>query len=285
MTNEELTKIHSDLTVQVKEYIEAIIEEYSSYMPEETLNRLISIDDYSKIVKIYETGSINASASRIQINMPLCADRVLTTFSKVPGYGIHKKHKSYTDETLIENNNTFIHYVLHTFISGTDAKGYYEDLLLHETMHYCGSGGASALKEGINELLTRKLALKKNFRTNGCGYPNEVKLALELQNLFGEDIINKIAFIDSNRQIYQLLEEELGTESAVLYVTIERTADKIFDKIYYKKMHSYDGITGILRKIVNYLKVDYTEVYEILTDYKEKQLITTNNQKMKMKNR
>lgn len=146
-------------------------------------------------------------------------------------------------------------------------------------------GGASALKEGINELLTRKLALKKNFRTNGCGYPNEVKLALELQNLFGEDIINKIAFIDSNRQIYQLLEEELGTESAVLYVTIERTADKIFDKIYYKKMHSYDGITGILRKIVNYLKVDYTEVYEILTDYKEKQLITTNNQKMKMKNR
>ena len=42
---------------------------------------------------------------------------------------------------MIINNNSFMDYVIHLFISGTNAEGYYQDLLLHETLHFCGSGG------------------------------------------------------------------------------------------------------------------------------------------------
>ena len=101
-----------------------------------------------------------------------------------------------------------------------DTKDYYDDMLLHETMHFCGSGGASALKEGINELITRKIALKKNFKTNGCGYPKEVKIAYELQNIFGEEVLDQIAFINSLPEICYFLDKTLGSDASKLYQDI-----------------------------------------------------------------
>lgn len=199
--------------------------------------------------------------------MPLCADKLLNTASKIPGYGINKEHKSYNSENLISNNNTYINYIYHVFLSGTNAEGYYDDLLLHETMHFCGSGGSSALKEGINELLTRKLALEKGFRTTGCAYPKEVQLAFQLQNIFGEDILNQIAFINSERNIYFFLANTLGLESAELYTKVSKGMEKEFNEKYYANMDSYSGFTGIMKKMLNYRKINYSSVYKILNDY------------------
>ena len=64
----------------------------------------------------------------------------------------------------------------------------------------------SDLQEGINELLTRKVAIERKFRINACGYPKEVKISYELPKIFGEDRLNQIAFISDERYIrYALL--------------------------------------------------------------------------------
>ena len=66
--------------------------------------------------------------------------------------------------------NIFFAYVKHVSISDTDTEGYYDDILLHEVMHFCGGDGRSVLKEGINELFIRKIlfAYEKVFWHNRC---------------------------------------------------------------------------------------------------------------------
>ena len=267
MTDVEKNKIQSNLAKHLQEYISAIIEKYGKYIPEERLAILNNISNFENLIKIYDYGSVNAYATDSEISMPLCADKLLNIAGKIPGYGINKKHKSYNSKNLIINNNTYINYIFHVFVSGTNAEGYYDDMLLHETMHFCGSGGSSALKEGINELLTRKLALEKGFITNGCGYPKEVQLAFQLQNVFGEEILDQIAFINSEENIYFFLVNTLGLEAAKLYLKVSQAMEKEFSEKYYDKMDNYDGLTGIIRKTLDYSKIDYSKVYKILDDY------------------
>lgn len=267
MNDDEKIKIQGNLAKKLKEYISAIIERYGKYIPRERVVELNNINDFKSLIKIYDYGSVNAYANEYEIVMPLCADKILNIASKIPGYGINKNHQSYNSKTLISNNNTYINYILHVFVSGTNVEGYYDDLLLHETMHFCGSGGGSALKEGINELLTRKLALEKGFRTNGCGYPKEVQVAVRLQNIFGEDILNQIAFINSEQNIYIFLVNTLGLEAAELYKNVSQEMEKEFDEKYYEKMDSFGGISGILKKTLYYHKINYSNVYKILNDY------------------
>ena len=259
-------EIKNNLSKTLEKYIKGIIDMYGSYIPKERLDFLENIKDFSSIIKIYDYGSINAYANDKEISMPLCADKILSKASKIPGFGINKNHQSYNKKQ-ITNNNTFIHYLYHVFVSGTTTEKYYDDMLLHETMHFCGVDGRTALKEGITELLTRKTALEKDFKTNGCGYPKEVKIAFELQQIFSEDILNQIAFLKNEKEIYFYLTNTLGLEEAMLYIKISNEMEKEFNDKYYSNMDTYNGITGIFKKTYNYSKIDYTNVYKMLEDY------------------
>lgn len=265
--NINLENVHKKLTESIKEYVELIRKEYGIHMPIEVLHRLNNIDDYSQILRIYDYGEVSAYASEEEIAMPLCADKLLKIASKVPGYGINKNHKSYNDENIIVNNNTFLTYIMHVFISGTDAEGYYDDLLLHEVMHFCGSDGASALKEGINELLTRMLAKKYNLRTNSCGYPKEVKLAYNLMNCFGKNIIIRLAFIKGFEKELNFIRENLGDDAANLYFQVCNTAEKEFDEKYYSHMSKFSGAIGLAKKVLFYKRIDYSNVYQMIDNY------------------
>lgn len=151
MSNIDMKNVHDNLTNRIKEYIKIIIKEYGRYIPDDVMKKLTSITDYSKILKIYDYGEVNAYASSENIMMPLCADKILNIASKIPGYGINKNHKTYNDDNIVINDNTYFTYIKHIFISGSNAEDYYSDLLLHETMHYCGGNGSTVLKEGMNE--------------------------------------------------------------------------------------------------------------------------------------
>lgn len=235
-------------------------------MPIDTLNRINSIDDY-KILRIYDYGEVSAYANRENISMPLCADRLLTLLSKVPFYGINKNHRTYNNENIIVNDNTFFTYISHVFISGTNAEGYYDDLLLHEVMHFCGSDGGSVLKEGFNELLTRMIAKKYNLRTNSCGYPKEVKLAYDLMNCFGEDIVVKLSFINGFENELNFLRDNLGEDAVNLYYQVTKMAEKEFSSKYYSHMTEFSGALGIAKKILFYKKIDYSGVYQMIDNY------------------
>lgn len=267
MSNVIESHVKSNLSIKLETYIKAIIDKYGTYIPKETLNKIQNITDYKEIIKIYDYGSVNAFASKNEISLPLCADKLLKIASKIPGYGIYKNHKTYNEKNLVINNNTYITYLLHAFISGTDAEGYYEDMLLHETMHFCGGKGGLALKEGINEFLTRKIAKESNFKTNGCGYPKEVKIANELQNLFGEEIIDQIAFLE-NHDTFIFLRNKLGFDVAILYLNISQKMEEEFYDKYYSNIDSYSGLKGIAKKTIDYQKINYSEIYKMIEKYK-----------------
>lgn len=114
----DFSKLHEKLTIQVEEYIKAIIDEYDQFIPIDRKVQLNNIKNYNNIIKIYDYGSINGYASSNGISMPLCADKVLKLISKIPGFGINRNHHSYDESNLIINNNTFMSYILHIFISG-----------------------------------------------------------------------------------------------------------------------------------------------------------------------
>ena len=270
MTDDKLNQIHENLTNQVSVYIRGIISKYGEYMVPVKVEYLKSIKDYSKIVKIYDYGSINGYANSDGIYMPLCADKVLEKVSKIPGYGINKKHQTYNDNTLVENNNTFVNYVYHIFVSGTDAQRYYDDLLLHETLHFCGSGGSFAISEGINELLTRQIAHEFGYHTNGCAYPNEVEVALRLSKVFGSDVITRLAFIRSFKQSLDYLDMTLGSAASSLYNDVMIAMEDEFQEKYYKNMDSYNGLVGIARKTIDYRKINYKKANELIDEYEKK---------------
>ena len=142
---------------------------------------------------------------------------------------------------------------------------YFKEILLHETMHFCGSGGGTAIREGINELKTRQLAKKYNLLTSSCGYPKETKIAYELEKLFGEDTINKISFSKNNQEIKEIL-DSISPEAYTFYFTLE----KLMEKEFYDKYKKYDfpGLTGPFKKAQKYNSIDYTEVYALINQYK-----------------
>lgn len=269
-TKDELDKIHKNLTLTLEKYIKTITKTYGRFIPKERLTYLYNIKDYSNIIQIFDYSSINGYANNKYIALPLNADKAFDELKKIPGYGINKNHKVYDNTTLIINNNTFMTYVDHVIKKGMTLEDYFNDLLLHETMHFCGSGGSTALKEGINELLTRKIALENNFKTSGCAYPKEVRIAYTLQQMLGEDTINQIAFINNELDILNYLEDIIGKEASDLYLDISGIMNNEFQTKYYKDMNSYNGLEGIKKKVENYQNIDYTKVYELIDEYNKK---------------
>ena len=265
--------IVAKLKTRLAEYVKAIVEMYGKDIPQDRLVELIHLNYDDDLINIYDYGSINGMANDKSISLPLCADRLFKIAKKIPGYAINKNHRLYSDDNLLLNNNGFLKYVFHAFISGTDTEGYYEDILLHEALHFCGSGGSSALREGMNELLTRKLAKEKGFRTNGSAYPKEVNVVYHLQELFGEDIINKISFMNSEGEIALFLTTHLGMDACSLYLSISREMEKEFNEKYYSKFDTYNGISGVIRKTLNYHKINYSKIYQMMDNYRKQKNI------------
>lgn len=133
-------------------------------------------------------------------------------------------------------------------------------------MHFCGSGGGIAIREGINELKTRQLAEKYDLLTSACGYPKETRIAYELEKLFGENIINQIAFSKSNREIKEIL-DKISKDATVFYFLLEETMEKEFYNKYMR--HKFPGITGPIKKMNMYNRIDYSEAYTLVEEYKK----------------
>ena len=82
-------------------------------------------------------------------------ENIETDLKKIPGFGMMKNHKTCDQDNMIINDNTYITYIKHVFLKGLTPEEYFKEILLHETLHFCGSGGGTAIREGINELKTR----------------------------------------------------------------------------------------------------------------------------------
>lgn len=247
------------LADDMKKYVELILKEYGACIPESTREELGSIDDYINNIVVEDTGTISMFAEGTSVIMPEGAYKIFKYMKLVPGYGINKNHKSYADGEII-NDNTYFDYIKHVLISGMDVEEFFRDTLLHETMHVCGSGGADAIREGFTELKTRELAKKHGLKASRCGYPKEVGIASEFQELVGEDMGNMITFAEDDKQIYAVLQEKCGDKIANLYFEISSLMNEELDRKY---DHSkFGGLMGPIKKAQAYSSIDYTKVYE-----------------------
>ena len=266
---DNIEKIHQDLTLKINDYIKAIFKGYGKYMPENIIKKIKNLTNYNHIIKIEDYGNISAHANNYHVYLPLSATKVFDKIKKYPLYGINKKHTTTKDNNII-NNNTFLTYIYHTLVTGNKVKDYYDDLLLHETMHYCGGDGASVLKEGMNELLTRILAQKYNLKTSYCGYPKEVKLCNKLMSLLGKETIYQLAFIKDFNDELMYIQNKCGYQLAKLYYDVTKIANEEFYQKYYKHTNNFNGVKGVFKKAQLYSKINYTKVEKLINDYYKK---------------
>lgn len=258
----QIEKDKKILIKDIKKYINIIKEEYKDII--EIPNSII--DKLEDKVHIKETGTISLYISDNEFYFPIEAYHVLNSYKNNPIFGSNKKHKTYTKDTLLENNNTFYTYIEHLILIGATPLQYFKEVLLHETMHFCGSNGANSLMEGLNEYLTRKLALKYNLKTNGCGYPKEIKIIIELEKIFGEETLKQIAFSNSSKEIEQIL-NNINPKATNFFFELTNIMEEEFYNKYYK--FKFPGLNGPLEKAKKYNDINYDKAYELINKFKE----------------
>ena len=267
----EMIRTKKLLAEDMKKYVAIILEEYKDIIPHERQLFLNSIINFENNVSIVNSGTISMFATANGVLMPMGAYKVFQIIKNIPGYGVNKNHKSYQEGEIL-NDNTYYDYIKHVYISGMSVEDFFRDTLLHETMHFCGAGGSSFLREGFTELKTRELAQKYGLRASRCGYPKEVGIAYRLQKMFGKTIADSITFADSQEEIKGILLNSYGEKITNLYFEIEAMMNASARKVY---DHSkFGGIFGPIKKAKAYSKIDYTDVYEKL---KEMERLFNNN--------
>ena len=269
------------LAEDMKKYVEVILKEYATVIPEERQEYLKKIDEYYSKIIVEESGTISMFATARGIIMPKGAYKIFKYMKLIPGYGINKKYRSYKEGEIL-NKNTYYDYIKHVFISGMNVEEFFRDSLLHETMHFCGSHGARAIREGLTELKTREVAQKYGLRASRCGYPKEVDVVSKLQKIIGIDIANKITFARSNDEINEILQQNCGSEVANLFFEISYLMD---NELTAKYNHSkFGGILGPIKKAKAYSQIDYSKIYEKLKAFEEEKISNINNHKKKFTN-
>lgn len=251
--------IKNNLIQEIEKLVAIIKKEYSNLVD-------IPLDcDLKERVHIKQIDTISLFVKNKEFYFPLDAFKVFRTLQKLPGFGKNKNHKTYNADNIILNDNTYITYIKHVFLKGLSAEEYFKESLLHETLHFCGSGGGTAIREGINELKTRQLAKKYGLLTSACGYPKETKIAYELEQIFGEKIINEISFAKNNKEIKAIL-DAISSESSAFFFELEAIMEKEFYHKYMK--HNFPGLTGPIKKAKKYHAINYTKAYELIAKYK-----------------
>lgn len=258
----DTNNIKNNLITEIEKLVEIIRKEYPSLVDIPTNY------DLQELVHIEETGTISLFVRNKNFYFPLDAFKVLETLRKIPGFGAVKNHKTCNQDNMIINDNTYITYIKHVFLKGLTPEEYFKENLLHETLHFCGSGGGTAIREGINELKTRQLAKKYNLLTSSCGYPKETKIAYEIEQIFGEDIINRIAFSKNVQETKEIL-DSISPEATTFYFSLEAIMEEEFYNKYMK--YNFPGLNGPLKKTQKYNSIDYTKAYELLNEYKKLQ--------------
>ena len=269
----EQEKDKKNIATNFKKYVQIILSEYGEIIPKPIKDRLMSINNYEDLVKIYDTGTISlfADPNTSKIHLPLGAYNAIKALSQNSEYGSDKTHQTHNEFNMIINNNTFRDFVEHVILKGETTLDYFNEILLHEVMHVCGSHGSEGLAEGFNELKTREIALKYNLETSCCGYPKETKIAYELQQLFGKDISDQLAFLNYNDRL-NLLSTRISPDAAKLYSDVFVQIEQQFRPYMDKK---YPGTTGIKDKCDNYDKINYSNIHQLINNYRISHQINT----------
>ncbi len=260
--NEDLIKIKK----QLLEDINLILKEYPNCNRKEIAN-IMNHD--KEIVKYNSSNTITFIVQDGVLLLPKVAYQIFPLLKKYENYGT-KLNSNRNIADYLDTNTTYKEYITHLIESGMSVYDYFEESLLHEAMHICGSQGGYPLEEGINELKTRELAQKYNIKIAAYGYSKEVKMAKKMQEIIGKETMDELTFIPKYERV-KILTDKLGNEVGELYSQISTEMMKKSND-YYKKLSQ---ISNPFEKANLYDNIDYTELYQTLDNYTNKKIIQT----------
>ena len=134
-------------------------------------------------------------------------------------------------------------------------------------MHLCGCRGGNPLEEGFTDLKTRELAQKHNLVISGYGYPKEVEVAKRLQEIIGKEYIDELIFLPYDKK-RSFLTEKVGIEKTDLYFTVSKEMQRC-SAPYYERLKD---ISDPYEKAELYSEIDYSDVLDILDEFKNRML-------------
>ena len=243
-------------------YINIIKEEY----PDCNLKALNErLKNNEEIVEFNDANTITFFVKDAKLLLPQAAYKVFEVIKQDKNYGTNKNNCRSFDE-YTDTNTTYMEYISHVIAAGLTVYDYYEESLLHEAMHICGSGGGTPLEEGINELKTRELAQKYQIKIAGYAYSKEVEVAKKMQDILGKEIMDELTFVPGNAR-YKFLKEKVGQEKADLYSEVSykmyRTTQEFF--------REGPKTSNPVEKAKLYEKIDYSEVNKYIEEQTTKE--------------
>lgn len=243
------------------EYIKLISKNYYNCDREKIFN---AINHDAKIVEFNTSNTITFIVQNGVLLLPKAAYQIFLLLKQHENYGT-KVNNHRNIEDYLDTNTTYMEYINHLIEGGIEVYDYFEESLLHEAMHICGSQGGTPLEEGINELKTRELAQKHNIKIAAYGYSKEVEISKRLQQIVGKDIMDELTFIPKYKR-KEFLINKSGEEIAELY-------ELLSNKMIEKSAHYYDKLFQVnnpFEKVRLYEDIDYTEVHQIIDAYEKK---------------
>ena len=226
-----------------------------------------------EIVEFNSGDTITFVVTDGKLLLPKAFYNLFPLFKNYDNYGKNKNNGRQVGEYL-DTRTTYFEYIEHVITGALSVYDYFEESLLHEAMHICGSEGGSPLEEGINELKTRELAQKYNIKIAAYGYSKEVEVAKRLQKILGNKIMDELTFIPLNER-FEFLSARVGLKLAQLYQFLTREMLKIsYESGYYQKNSHFNDP---FEKAKLYETIDYSALYDVMNIYDKEEYIGDEN--------
>ena len=255
---------------KIKDFVKIILEEFGykfSLEHRKYLNRLLENEHNA----VMQSGNINCYCSNGKIFYPLdYYDIVNQLKSSDKRFGTEPGKIFVNDENRIVNDNDYSAFFQYSIVAGLTPREIFEAFTLHETMHLCGATGNDMLSEAFTELKTRELSLKYGIEAACCNYSDEVKIAIELQKIFGKDLCDKLIFVPNDMKV-DFLRTKCKEEYAELYQQINVELNRQMYE-YQNRRYSVDGINGVKTLVLLYSNKNYDGIYRMIEEFKSKYL-------------
>lgn len=246
---QDLEKVNQHL----KRYIKIIIKEYGKYIDENSKNIISSNKDLLR----WENNSVSFFVSNGVLYLPL---KAYDFFKKIEYYeNYNKVNKKYDYEKYLDTSKSYYDYINSVIEGGLKPIDYFLESLLHEAMHICTSSGGNGLDEGINELITRRLAQKYSINIAAVGYNKEVEVALLLERILTTPNITRLSFTKSESK-EEYLVQNFGIDIFKLYNEVSQSMEKKVNRYMFQANNPYE-------KAEIYSKISYDYEKELIKTY------------------
>lgn len=242
--------IEKKLQEILKKYVSIFMNEYSSFLSKEQLDKLnnINIDKTIVLENVpVAFGEVNLGRIYLSNNIELFDN-------------IHKM-KEFNTRKYDLNNKNLSSYIKYMCDNGYDIERYYSDILMYFIFKLVIKN-SSFLNNGFINQEIRYLSIKYSLNCANL-YAREEALVEKITRIIKLDNIRQVLFVDKITR-FKYLCENLGYRYAELVEKVEDIVENEYSKI---ENINCVNLNGLLDYVNNYDKLSYGEAYNCILDF------------------